>query len=76
MWLRPPCNRGAGDDKEAWARARPLRFGASHSFKRLIFGELRQLEHDAEKRMPVFGKDRAQTTSQSEIPTQPKIISF
>jgi hypothetical protein len=42
----------------------------------LFFGELRQLEHDAEKRMPVFGKDRAQTTSQSEIPTQPKIISF
>jgi hypothetical protein len=35
-----------------------------------------KLKHDPEKWMPVFGKDHAQITSQSEIPNRSKIISL
>jgi hypothetical protein len=34
------------------------------------------LEHDPEKWIPVFGKDHAQTTSQSEMAIQPNPISL
>jgi hypothetical protein len=36
----------------------------------------RRLEHDPEKWMPVFGKDHAQTKSQTEMPIQPKTIAL
>jgi hypothetical protein len=34
------------------------------------------LKHDPEKWKPVFGKDHAQTMSQSEMAIQPKTISL
>jgi glycosyltransferase involved in cell wall biosynthesis len=36
----------------------------------------RPLEHDPEKRKPIFGKDHAQTMSSREMSIQPKIISL
>jgi glycosyltransferase involved in cell wall biosynthesis len=36
----------------------------------------RPLEHDHEKRKPIFGKDHAQTMSSREMSIQPKIISL
>jgi hypothetical protein len=68
-WLRvfetddDELKTGSGDDRNYCLKAQgPI--GSTHP------------DHDPEKWIPVFGKDHAQITSQSEMPIQPKIISL